>query len=150
MVSRKSINDFLSVKKLAIVGVSRNTKKFGNVVFKELKSKGYEVFPVNPNITDFNGEKCYPNLQTLAGKVEGAVLVVPPYITEKTVKEAASVGINNIWMQQGAESETAVSYCSENKINAVYGECILMFSEPAAFFHKAHRFVNGVFRKLPR
>jgi uncharacterized protein len=149
MVSRKSINDFLSIKKIAVVGVSRNPRKFGNSVFKEMKNKGYEVFPVNPNIKEFEGEKCYPNLQTLSGKVEGAVLVVPPNETEKTIEEAASAGIKNLWLQQGAESDTAISFCNENNINVVYKECILMFAEPAAFFHKAHRFVNGIFGKLP-
>ncbi len=150
MVSRKSVNDFLSLKKLAIVGVSRNAKKFGNVVFEELKSKGYEVFPVNPNMTKYNGETCYPELKILNGKVEGAVLVVPPSQSENLVKEAESIGIRNIWLQQGAETETAISYCKEKNINVVYRECILMFAEPAAFFHKTHRFVNKVFGKLPQ
>ena len=150
MVSRKNINDFLSLKKLAVVGVSRNSKKFGNSIFKELKNKGYQVFPVNPYINEFEGEECYPNLNLLSGKAEGAVFVVPPDKTEKLVEEAFSAGIKNIWMQQGAESKNAISYCKNNNINAVYGECILMFAEPAAFFHKAHRFVSGVFGRLPR
>ena len=149
MVSKSNINEFLSLKNLAVVGVSRNAKKFGNAVFKELKNKGFQVFPVNPYITDYEGERCYPDLQSLSGKVEGAVLVVPPYVTEKTVEDAAFAGIKNIWIQQGAESETALSFCSENNINVVYGECILMFAEPAAFFHRVHRFAYGVFGKLP-
>jgi len=149
MISRSSISEFLSHKNIAVVGVSRNVKKFGNAVFKELKNKGYQVFPVNPYIKEFEGEKCYPDLGTLSGKAESAVIIAAPYVTEKTVEDAVSAGIKNIWIQQGAESDRAVSYCKENNMNVIYGECILMFAEPAAFFHRAHRFVNGVFGKLP-
>jgi hypothetical protein len=150
MVSRSNVNDFLSLRNLAVVGVSRSGKKFGNSVFKELKNKGYNVFPVNPGASEIEGEQCYANLKLLSGKVDGAVFIVPPFETEKLVVEANFAGIKNIWMQQGAESKSAISYCANNNINVVYGECILMFAEPAAFFHRAHRFVNGVFGRLPR
>jgi len=113
MASLAEVNDFVSTKNLAVVGVSRNGKKFGNAILKELKSKGYNLFPVNPNADEIEGEKCYPNLQSISDEAEGALLVVPPEQSEKVIKEAAEVGINKIWLQQGAESEKAIQHCNK-------------------------------------
>lgn len=142
MASKTDVKEFLSCKKIAVVGVSRSGKKFGNSVFKELKSKGYEVYPVNPNADEIEGTKSYPDINALKGMIDGAVFVVPPAQTEKLVRDAASAGISRIWMQQGSESKDAIKFCNENGINAVYGECILMYAEPAAFFHRLHRGIN--------
>ena len=150
MVSKKAIDDFYSSRKLAIVGVSRSGKKFGNSAMKELINRGYTVYPVNPNTDDVDGNKCYRNLINLPEKVEGAVVVVQPQESGKVVREAKAAGINNIWLQQGAQSEDAINYCNINGMNVVYGECILMFSEPVGGFHKFHRTINKIFRKLPR
>ncbi len=150
MTSKKLIEDFLSEKNIAVVGVSRNDKKFGYTIFKELKTKGYNVYPVNPNASNIDGEKCYPSLLALQGKVEAAILVIPPFVARETVKDAHSAGIKKIWMQQGSESEEAINYCEEIGIDVIHNECVLMFAEPAAFFHRAHRWINGLVGKLPR
>jgi predicted CoA-binding protein len=149
MVKREIVNSFLSCRKLAVAGVSRSGKKFGNNALKELKKKGYTVYPVNPNANEIGGEKCFNSLIDLRAKVDGVVVVVPPNESLKVVKDAKSAGIKNIWLQQGAESDEAISFCSENGLNVVYGQCILMFAEPAEFFHRAHRWVRGVTGKLP-
>ena len=149
MTSKKLINEFLSERNIAVVGVSRSGKKFGYTLFKDLKTKGYNVYPVNPNAALIDNEKCYPSLLALRGKVNAAVLVVPPFATKEVVKDAYSAGIKKIWMQLGSESEEAVIYCREMKIDVIKNECVLMFAEPAAFFHKAHRWVNGLVGKLP-
>jgi len=150
MTSKKLINDFLSQRNIAVVGISSKSRKFGNIIFNELKSKGYNVYPVNPNTENINGERCYPNLSSIGENVEGAILVIPPSATEKVVKDANSAGVRRIWMQQGSESEEAIKYCDENGIDVIHNECILMFAEPAGFIHKAHRWVWGVFGKLPQ
>lgn len=149
MTTKASVADFTAQKKLAVVGISRKGRKFGNMAFKELKKHGYQLFPVNPNAETIEGERCYPSLSALPGPVDGVLVVVPPAETEKVVREAAAAGIKRVWMQQGAESPEAIRFCQENGIEAIHGECILMFTEPCAFFHRAHRWVWGVFGKLP-
>jgi predicted CoA-binding protein len=149
MIKRESIDSFLSCTKIAVVGVSRTGKKFGNNALKELKNKGYTVFPVNPNAIEIDGEKCFGSLEQLPEKVDGAVVVVPPGESLKVIKQAFSAGIKNIWLQQGAESTEAISFCNDNGMNVVYGQCILMFAEPAEFFHRAHRWIKGITGKLP-
>lgn len=150
MTSKKLINEFLSEKNIAIVGVSRSGKRFGYTLFKDLKTKGYNVYPVNPNAALIDDEKCYPSLLALRGKVGAAVLVVPPFATKEVVRDAYSAGINKVWMQLGSESEEAITFCEESGIDVIHNECVLMFAEPAAFFHKAHRWVNGLVGRLPR
>ncbi|MCL5027942.1 MAG: CoA-binding protein [Bacteroidetes bacterium] len=150
MVKRKMIDEFLSSKKLAIVGVSRNGKKFGNTVINELRTKGYKVFPVNSHAKKINDEECFSNLNMLPEKVDGAVIVVPFYEAERVVRDALNAGINNIWLQQGSESKEAINFCESNGMNVIYGECILMFAEPTKSFHRFHRTINKLFGKLPK
>jgi hypothetical protein len=149
MNSKKTVEEFLAQKKIAVVGVSRKKTKFGNAIYRELKQKGYIVFPINPNIKEYDGVVCYPDLYSLPEKIDAVVINVLPAQAEKVVKEAKETGVNKVWLQQGSQSENAVKYCEENGIVCVSNECILMFAQPSAFIHRAHKWVWGVFGKLP-
>jgi predicted CoA-binding protein len=148
MVSKTAIDDFLGQESLALAGLSRSGKKFGNAVLKDLSAKGYEVLPVHPEAAEIGGVRCYPSLADLPSRVGGLVLVVPPAQTEALVKEAHETGIVRVWMQQGAESDAAIRYCEDHGIDVVHGECIMMFAQPKGI-HKLHRWLRGVFGKLP-
>jgi predicted CoA-binding protein len=150
MTLRTAVSDFLAQKSLALAGASRSGQGFGNVVLKELRSKGYEVILIHPEASEIQGIPCYSSLRQVGEKVGGLVVVVPPEQTEKLVEEAAQAGISRIWMQQGAESPAAVAACEKHGIQAIHGECILMFAEPTAFVHKCHRWVWGLLGKLPK
>ncbi len=150
MNSKKIVEKFLAQKNIAVVGVSRKKTKFGNAIYKELKQKDYQVYPINPNMDVFEGDTCYPDLLSLPEKVDAVVINVPPVQTEKVVREAKEAGINKVWLQQGSQSEDAIKFCEENGIDCVSNECILMFAQPSAFIHRAHRWVWGVFGKLPQ
>jgi predicted CoA-binding protein len=150
MTSKAMVADFVAQRKLAVVGVSRQGKKFGNMAFRELKAKGYKLLPVHPQAEAIEGERCYPNLAALPEPVEGVLVIVPPAETEKIVREAAAAGIKRVWMQQGAESPAAIRFCQENGLSAVHGECILMFAEPAAWMHRAHRWFWKLLGKIPK
>ncbi|MGE5314865.1 MAG: CoA-binding protein [Acidobacteriota bacterium] len=150
MTSRAAVEEFLSQTTLAIAGVSRNEKKFGSVVMKSLKAKGYRMLPIHPEASELEGERCYRSIGDLPETPGGLVLVVHPEQTELLVKEAHEAGIRRIWMQTGAESDRAIAYCRERGIESIHHECILMFAEPAEFFHRAHRFINKLTGKLPK
>jgi predicted CoA-binding protein len=149
MNSKKVVEDFLAQKKIAVVGVSRKKTKFGNAIYKELKQKGYNVFPVNPNMNSFEGDTCFPSLLSLPEKADAVVINVTPIQTEKVLQEAKQAGIKKVWLQQGSQSEAAVKFCEENGIDCVSNECILMFAQPSAFIHRAHKWIWGALRKLP-
>lgn len=149
MVKRAAIDDFLAQKTLALVGISRDGTGFGNAVRKELAAKGYTLLLVHPQADAIAGSTCARTLKEVADKVGGAILVTPPAVTGKLVREAAEAGISRVWMQQGAESDEAVRYCEEHGVKVVHRQCILMFSEPAAFPHRFHRGLLRLFRRLP-
>ncbi|MBK7104653.1 MAG: CoA-binding protein [Ignavibacteriae bacterium] len=149
MTKQKYVDEFLKCKDIAIVGVSRKSTKFGNAIYKELKKKGLNVFGVNPNMETFEGDKCFKTLKDLKGKIDGIVNVVSPNQTLQVIKEAHSIGVKNIWMQQGSETDEAINFCIENGINEVHKECILMFAEPVNSFHSFHKWIWKILGKLP-
>lgn len=149
MTSKKLVDEFLLQKKIAVVGVSRKKTKFGNAIFKELKQKGYEVIAINPHLSEFEGDVCYPNLNSIPEKVDAVVINISPAQTDKVVREAKEVGISKVWLQQGSQSEAAIKFCEENGMECVSNECILMFAQPSAFIHRAHRWIWGALGKLP-
>jgi predicted CoA-binding protein len=150
MNSRTAVEGFLGEKTLAVVGVSRGGKKFGNSIMKELKDKGYRVYPINPHAEMIGGERCYASLEDLPERPGGVITVIPPAATEAVVREAKAAGIERIWMQQGSESEAAIRYCTENGMEVVHGECIMMFAEPVGSIHRFHRWIWKLFGKLPK
>lgn len=146
MTKKELIEKFLSADRIAVAGVSRNQHKFGYSVYSGLKSKGYNVVPVNPNIPEFEGEKCYPSVEAIPGSVDALFTVVKPEQTEKLL-ENLRPDIKIVWMQPGSESVPAMNICSNKGIEAISGECILMYAKPTGF-HSFHRFVNRIFGKL--
>ena len=149
MTQKAAVDDFVSQKSLAVVGTSRNPKKFGSTAYRNLKARGYRVFPVNPKAKTIDGDRCYPSLSTLPELVDGVLIVTPPHETEQVVQEAIRAGIRRVWMQKGAESDRAIQLCQENGISEVHGECILMFAQNTALPHRMHHWVWGVLGKLP-
>lgn len=150
MVGKEVIEDFISHNTFAIVGVSHGGKKFGNITFRELTSHGYKLFPVHPSAEILEGVPAYKNFASLPVKVDGVIVIVPPAQTELVIREAFAAGIHRVWMQQGAESDSAISFCQANGIVEVHGQCINMFAHNSSSFHKFHRGILKLFGKLPK
>ncbi len=150
MSTRAAIDEFLAQRSLAVVGVSRSGKKFGNIAYRELKAKGYSLIPVHQEAQELEGDRCAPSLRTLPAPVTGVLVVVPPPQAEAVVRQAAEAGIRHIWLQPGAESPAAIRLAESLGCSVVAGECILMFAEPAGFGHRAHRWIRRWFGGLPR
>jgi predicted CoA-binding protein len=150
MTTKAAVEDFLSQRALAVVGVSRQDRKFGNAVYRELTSKGYTVFAVNPHLAAIDGASCYPSLTALPEPVGGAVLVTPPAETERVVRDAAAASIRRVWMQQGSASPAAIRFCEEQGITVIHRKCILMFAQPVTSIHRVHRWLWRVFGMLPK
>ena len=111
---------------IAVVGASRDPGKYGHRVYEDLKEGGYAVYPVNPNAAEILGDRCYPDLKSLAVRPDAVNVVVPPEVTEDVVKSCKKLGITKVWMQPGSESEKAIEYCEANGIDVVYGVCIMV------------------------
>jgi uncharacterized protein len=144
------IQAFFETKKIAVAGVSRNEKKFGTAVFKELREKGYEVIPINPNTDTILGVPCYRSVAALPAGIDSILLATPKQQTMETLKEAVAKGIKNIWIQQFSETPETLAYVKASNLNPVMKQCVLMFAEPAKSFHKFHRSIKGFFGLLPK
>ena len=149
MTTQKDVQSFLNHKSIAVVGVSRNQKKFGYTAYKHLKERNYRVFPVNPNVDRVDMEKCYADIKSIPEKVEGVLIVIPPKQSEIIVREVNNLGIKSVWFQQGSSSDEAVKYCKEQGISVVSDECIMMYTEPVESVHKFHRWIWKLLKKLP-
>ncbi len=149
VVSAELVRDFVSQRRLAIAGVSRSGRKFGNLLLRELKTRGFEVVPVHPGAAELQGLPCAKSLAELKGRVDGLVVVTPPSEAAKLVREAADAGILRVWLQQGAESDEAVRIARDRGVALVRGHCLLMFLPRAGGIHGFHRLVWRFLGKLP-
>jgi predicted CoA-binding protein len=120
------IKEFMDQKRFAVVGATNNTKKYGHEIFKNLRKRGYEVYPVNPNLKEIEGVKCYPGLADIPVKVDVVDFVVPPEVTEAILKECKRLGLGRIWLQPGSESDAAIAFCHENKLKVVHDTCVML------------------------
>jgi predicted CoA-binding protein len=127
VMDTKLIEDFLEKNNVfAVVGASRDPSKYGHRIYMDLRTAGYKVYPVNPNADEILGDKCYPSVESLPELPQVVDLVVPPKLTNQIVKLCKKLGIKKVWMQPGSESETALKFCKENSIKAVYGVCVMI------------------------
>ncbi|OFW57435.1 MAG: hypothetical protein A2133_06595 [Actinobacteria bacterium RBG_16_64_13] len=125
MVSRERLDEFIRAHRWAVVGASEDRSKFGNITYRELLSRGKEVYPVNPKAERVEGATCYPSLTALPQPVDRVLIVVPPKQGEAVVKEALEAGVDKVWFQPGAESDEALAYCEAHGMEAIAGHCIL-------------------------
>ena len=113
-------------RKIAIVGASKNPKKYGNIILKDLVSKGFEVYPINPKYKEIDGIKCYKSVKELPKEIDVIVFVLPPKIGLQVAKEAIEVGFRRLWFQPGAESEEIRKFLEDNNVEYSFDRCIMV------------------------
>ena len=151
------IEDFLSQKRIAVAGVSSKKKNHpaANLIYEKLKTTGHDVFPVNPNMKTFEGDRCYPDLRSIPGGVDGVVIVTRPETTEQIVRTCGDAGVRRVWMHRSLAGGSSVSpeaaeYCRENNISVIAGACPMMFVPGADFGHKCMRWMLKLTGGLPK
>ena len=153
-VSLETIDAFLAQKRIAMVGISRDPRSLSATLFEELCRRGYEVIPVNPNMPEVLGRRCFARVQDIQPRVEAALLMTSPEVTDTVVSDCAEAGIPRVWMYRaigkGAVSEKAVAFCRERGIEVIPGQCPFMFLPNAAGFHRFHGFLRKITGRYPR
>jgi predicted CoA-binding protein len=150
---KDAASEFLANKRVAVTGVSRTPKTHGsNNVYRRLRERGYQVFAVNPNTREVEGDQSYPDLKSIPGGVEAVVIGTRPEIADETMRECAELGIKHVWMHRGpgagSVSDIATEYGRQHGITVIDGGCPLMFGQTADFGHKIMRFVYA--GKVPK
>ena len=148
------VKDFLAQKKIAVVGVSDKRETGCNLSYKKFKEGGYQVYGVNPRITEFNGDPCYPDLKSLPEKPDAVFILTNPKVTEQIVRECVELGVKHVWMHcmmgtkaglttsMSSVSADAVKMCRENGIAVIPGTCPNQFLKPDV----AHGMMRGLWR----
>jgi uncharacterized protein len=137
---QRAIESFLAERRVAVVGVSR-TKGFGNAAFRALRDKGWDVVPVNAGADEVEGVRCYRRLEEVAPPPGAVLVVTPPDRAVGVVEACARLGIGQVWLQQGAESEAALRLAEAHGLTLVHHACILMYAAPRGF-HRLHRWLH--------
>ncbi len=136
-----AIQNFIEQKKIAVVGASRQGKKFGNMAAKELIDRGYEVFFIHPEVDEIEGIKTYQSLTAVKDLAETVWINVPADKGAAVLADAAKAGFSQVWLQQGADSPELKELGSELDLELITGKCILMYAEPVGSFHKFHQVI---------
>lgn len=155
----KSVKDaageFLNHRRIAVTGVSRAPKGHGsNIVYQRLRQRGYEVFAVNPNADEVEGDPCYHDLKSIPGGVDAVVIGTRPETAEGTMRECVDLGIEHVWMHRafgtGSVSDAGTEYGRQHGVTVIDGGCPLMFGPTADVGHKVMRFVFTRTGKVPK
>jgi predicted CoA-binding protein len=148
-------NAFLEHRRIAVTGVSRSPKDHGsNIVYRRLRDRGYEVFAVNPNADQVEGDPCYHDLKSIPGGVQVVVIGTRPELAEDTMRECVELGITNVWMHRGpgggSVSDSATEYGRNHGVTVIDGGCPLMFGPTADVGHKIMRFMFTMNGNVPK
>ncbi len=150
------VRDFLAQKRIAVAGVSRDNRGHpaANLIYRRLKTTGHDVFALNPNMQAFEGDRCYPDIQSIAGGVDAVVIVTRPEAAERIVHACGDAGIRRVWMHRGigggsSVSAEAVEYCRQHDITVIAGACPMMYGPGVDFGHTCMRWVLRLTGGLP-
>jgi len=150
------VEDFLAQKRIAVAGVSHRSglHPAANLIYRRLKDEGHDVFPINPNLTDFEGERCWPDLGSIPGGVDGVVIVTRPEVTEKIVQDCVAAGVRRVWMHQSTRkgssvSSKAVANCGAHGITVIAGGCPMMYVQGVDLGHRCMRWFLQMTKGLP-
>lgn len=151
---KKKVDSFLDFEKLAICGVSLDSKNsVANIVCNKLMSAGYTVYGVNPKVGQAEDDTRYPDLKSLPEPVGGVFAATKPEDTLKIAEECRQQGIEYLWLHRsfgtGSVSDETVDFCNKQGINVIAGGCPMMFCEPVDIAHKCIRGWLSLTNKLP-
>jgi len=132
-----------------MAGVSRNPKKFGRIAYEDLVKRGLHVYPVNPNLEEVSGTRCFHSVTELPEDTKSLIIMTRKDQTAAVVKEAITKGIPNIWIQQSSDTPEALALLKDKDINVIAKQCILMHYKPGGM-HKFHRNLKRFFGGLPK
>jgi uncharacterized protein len=137
-----------------MVGISHDPANFSVKLFEELCRRGYDVVPVNPNLQEVQGRRCFARVQDAQPPVEAVLLMTSPQATETVVHDCAEAGVRRVWMYRaagkGSVSENAVAFCQEHGMRVVPGQCPFMFLPDSGGIHRFHGFVRKIMGRYPR
>jgi len=150
---REAAQEFLTQPRIAVAGVSRDPRQPANLIYRRLRAAGHEVFAVNPNAEEAEGERCFASVSDIPGGVAGVVIVTRPEVADGVVEDCAGAGIPRVWFHRGigpgSISESAIAACRRHGISVIAGGCPNMFGATSDAGHRCMRVMLHVTGKIP-
>jgi uncharacterized protein len=151
---REAAEEFLAQARIAVAGVSRDSKQPANLIYRRLRATGHEVFAVNPNADEVEGDVCYATVTDIPGGVDGVVVVTPPGRARAVIEDCAASGVPRVWLHRGlgpgSMSDEAVAACRRHGIDVIPGGCPNMFGATSDPGHRGMLRVLQLTGKIPR
>ena len=150
VTSHALIDEFLSCKRIAVVGVSRSRTGFASSVHNELKSRGYTAVPVNPKAA-VDGHEFFASVRDISPPPEAALLIIPPQAVKSVVQDCAAAGVPLVWIHgySGTVDGEIAELGSKHGMRVIGGQCPHMFLSNPKFVHRLHGFVLKLAGKYP-
>lgn len=152
----ETIADFLAQRRIAVAGVSTQPARHpvGAAVWRRLRAAGHQVFAINPNQTEFEGEPCWPDVASIPGGVDAVFIATRPEITLAVTREALAAGVRRVWMHASGAgptsvSDPAVALCREQGAAVIAGACPMMYGPGVDFGHKCMKWMLKLSGGLP-
>lgn len=150
---KEAAREFLSQRRIAVVGVSRDSQQPANLIYRRLRDAGHEVFAVNPNAAEVEGDLSYPAASAVAGGLDGAVIVTPPEEAIHVIEDCANAGVPRVWLHRGigpgSTSPEAVERATELGLQVIPGGCPNMFGETSDLGHRCMCAALTATHKIP-
>jgi predicted CoA-binding protein len=150
----RQIDDFLALKRIAVVGVSRNPKELSYTLWQEFRQRRYDAVPVNPSTAEIDGKRTYASVRDIDPPVEGALIMTTAVVAEQVIEDCATAGIRHVWLYGGlgggATSGATIAAAERHGLDTIAGHCPYMFLPGTPVFHGIHRFGKKLTGSYPK
>ena len=123
--SDAEIKNFLTLKKVAVIGMSSTESKAAHFVPKYLSENGFDIIPINPNSNEILNKKCYKEITEVDGEIDIVDVFRPSEDVLPFVKDAIKKNPKVIWLQEGIHNVEAENLAMEYGIDVVFNRCML-------------------------
>jgi|YNPBryunderm2012_1023409.scaffolds.fasta_scaffold00102_24 predicted CoA-binding protein len=151
--SLETVRDFLAQKRWAVAGVSRRRLDFSRWLLGQLRQRGYEAIPVNPNAVEIDGQRCYARIPEIEPAPGVVLLMTPPRLALTLARDCEQAGVRRVWFYaaagRGAASPEAIEFCRSRGMSVIAGLCPIMFFEDAGWLHRVHAGALKLFGRYP-
>jgi predicted CoA-binding protein len=150
----ESVREFLAAPRIAVAGVSHDSRQPANAILRRLRETGHEVVPVNPGARELEGVPCYPDLASIPEPVQAVMVATHPDVSVDIARQCAEQGVERVWFHRsfgdGSVSPEAIRACEERGIHPVVGGCPLMFCGSVDVAHRCMRWWLQRRGRVPR
>jgi predicted CoA-binding protein len=151
---REAAEEFLAQPRIAVAGVSRDSRQPANLIYRRLRQTGHTVFAINPHAEEVEGDRCYPDVGAIPSELDGVVVVTTPAVARDIAADCVAAHVPRVWLHRGlgpgSLSEAAVALCQEHGIAVIPGGCPNMFGETSDFGHRCMCAMLKLSGKIPR